>query len=292
MVLAEQMNEKLARRRAAQLTKARERLEQYLPLLLGRFTFFKGAKGRGKTASAVFTSKLLAAKYQRHIVTVGAKMSLLPEFGPHTALNEADFVCQLAGINAVADEIDSLGYQPSEDEVELMLRTHRGCSDKRHDPAYSELDYNNARKLTERLTDKERTHIVGEGVPCYTALNGVVLYKAIVMIDEGHELLGAQTASNPLVRLVCNFIDKMRHFQVTLFVMAPKRTAIAKRARGQVDFVGDCFFDPRARRIRVQFRTPRMWHLNFDPARVWNMYESFNVLGFRGVNLTIADKHL
>lgn len=80
------------------------REEDALARLLEASTLLEGRKGRGKTLSAVALCYQLRERFNRHVITVGTKMGLRPEFGKFEALTELQFRDALEKIQDVVDE--------------------------------------------------------------------------------------------------------------------------------------------------------------------------------------------
>ena len=83
---------------------AESKEEDALARLVETAILLEGKKGRGKTLSAVAVTYQLRERFNRHVITVGSKMGLKPEFGEHADLTETQFKDALSKIQDVIDE--------------------------------------------------------------------------------------------------------------------------------------------------------------------------------------------
>jgi len=91
------------------VVKAKELGEQRLSRAVELFSMFlesivllEGKRGRGKTLALVAMSYQLRELFGRHVITVGSKAGLRPEFGDYTYLDETAFLKELNGIREVS----------------------------------------------------------------------------------------------------------------------------------------------------------------------------------------------
>ncbi len=270
---------------------AKLELEKFT-LLVEKFTTLVGTKGTGKTSSGIMLASKLRTLTDREVIAVGTLIGFTDEFGPHRFMNSADFICQMRGISANAEEIADLELDA--DETELHLLNHRGCDNPQHNVEMVQLA-NGQWKDREKVSEKALENIQDQGKPCWTASNGVVLYRSIVLIDEGNEFMGGEYASNPLVRLFRTFVQEMRHFRVTLIAMMPYREDLAPKIRPQVDTWGQCQTFKGLGYTRISFMDGTIrekFQIKYPSQKYWDMYTSFNLLGIRANHLAIADKYM
>jgi len=65
-----------------------------------------------------------------------------------------------------------------------------------------------------------------------------------VCFDEAYKYLDSRDSTTRLVKLFSHFISQMRHFRVSMFMIAPHPDMLDKRARRQIDNIGECYTDP------------------------------------------------
>jgi len=87
------------------LLRSEMREEDALARLVEQATLLEGRKGRGKTLSAVAIAYNLRERFNRHVISVGSKMGLKPEFGPFETLTETQFKDALGKIQDVINEV-------------------------------------------------------------------------------------------------------------------------------------------------------------------------------------------
>lgn len=78
--------------------------EDSLARLVETSVLLEGKKGRGKTLTAIVVCYQLRERFGRHVITVGSKMGLKPEFGDYQELSETQFRDALEKIQDVVDE--------------------------------------------------------------------------------------------------------------------------------------------------------------------------------------------
>lgn len=115
-----------------------------LTRLVEASTLLEGKKGRGKTLSAVAICYQLRERFSRHVITVGTKMGLKPEFGEFENLSETQFRDALTKIQNVVDE------ETSAEEVVKALRA-QGV-----DLLYSTIVFDEAYKLFDCRTPADK----------------------------------------------------------------------------------------------------------------------------------------
>jgi len=103
--------------------------------LLEQALLLEGKKGRGKTLGAVIICWLLRELFDRHVITVGSKMGLKPEFGPFQELTEGQFKDALSKVQDVVEE------EVAAEEVWKALK------DKGVDLLYATIVFDEAYKL-------------------------------------------------------------------------------------------------------------------------------------------------
>lgn len=125
-----------------QLAETKE--EDSLARLVEASTLLEGKKGRGKTLSAVAICYQLRERFNRHIITIGTKMGLKPEFGDFANLSEVQFKDALSTIQDIVDE------EAGAEEVVKALRK-RGV-----DLMYATLVFDESYKLFDCRTPSDK----------------------------------------------------------------------------------------------------------------------------------------
>lgn len=275
--------------------RARAEVHALYELMIGRFIVLNGPKGSGKTSSGIHLAYQLREISGNPVVVISSEMGMNDSFGPHQFLSLHDFICQMRMLNRAAKETDA-DWSPVDIEVHLL--NQRGCPDKEHDPEFVLLNNGQWRKR-DTCSEKAVENSQADGEPCWSAINGVVLYNAIVLIDESKEIFGGVYASNPVTKLAYGFVQRMRHLGVTLIAMSPFREDIGPSTRGQVDTYGVCstFKDVRGvppyTKISFDAGILRIKDgLKFPAQRYWLMYTTRNLLTIRESHLNIASRHV
>lgn len=116
-----------------------KREEDALARLLETAVLYEGKKGRGKTLTAVGQSFQLRERFGRHVIAVGSKMGLKPEFGEFQNLDEKEFKNALDTISEVAENEDS--------EKRGAEEVHKALLSRGVDLLYSTLVFDEAYKL-------------------------------------------------------------------------------------------------------------------------------------------------
>ena len=83
---------------------ASQKEEDALARLVETAILLEGKKSRGKTLSGVSICYQLREQFGRHVITIGTKMGLKPEFGEFENLSESQFKDALEKIQDVVDE--------------------------------------------------------------------------------------------------------------------------------------------------------------------------------------------
>lgn len=91
----------------AYLQKEKEDREDNLARLVEQAILIEGKKGRGKSLTALAIGWWLRELFNRPVITVGSKMGIRPEFGPHKVMSEMDFRNELNQLSVVANEEDN-----------------------------------------------------------------------------------------------------------------------------------------------------------------------------------------
>lgn len=288
MTLAERIKSIRARKAKAEVAALYE-------LMVGRFIVLNGPKGSGKTSSGIHLAYQLREMTGNPVVVISSEMGMNESFGPHKFISLHDFICQMRMLNRAAKETEP-DWSPVDIEVHLL--NQRGCPDKEHDPEFVLLA-NGQWKHRDVCSEKALENSQGEGEPCWSSQNGVILYNAVVLMDESKEIFGGVYSSNPVTKLAYGFVQRMRHLGVTLIAMSPFREDIGPSARGQVDTYGICStfkdirgvppytkieFDDGILRLRTGLR--------FPAKRYWTMYTTRNLLTIRESHLNIASRHV
>ena len=105
--LTELTDTELRKLAGAYFTIEHEKQEDTLARLLEQAIMIEGKKGRGKTLTAIAIAWWLRELFNRPIVSVGSKMGLRPEFGPHKVMSEMDFRNELSQLSIAANEEDN-----------------------------------------------------------------------------------------------------------------------------------------------------------------------------------------
>jgi len=123
---------------------ADQKEEDALLRLLEAASLLEGKKGRGKTLSAVSICYQLRERFNRHVISVGSKMGLKPEFGDFTNLTEVQFKDALSKVQDVVDE---------EAGAEAVVKSLRA---KGVDLLYATLVFDEAYKLFDCRTPSDK----------------------------------------------------------------------------------------------------------------------------------------
>jgi len=84
-----------------------QKREDTLARLVEQAVLIEGKKGRGKTLTALAIAWWLRELFNRPVISVGSKMGIKPEFGPHKVMNEMAFRDELNQLSIVANEEDN-----------------------------------------------------------------------------------------------------------------------------------------------------------------------------------------
>jgi len=129
---------------------AESKEEDALARLVETSVLLEGKKARGKTLSAVAICYQLRERFNRHVITIGSKMGLKPEFGAFENLTESQFKDALGKIQDVVDE------EAGAEEVVKALRS------KGVDLMYSTLVFDESYKLFDCRTPSDKlTRVFG-----------------------------------------------------------------------------------------------------------------------------------
>ena len=123
---------------------AESKEEDALARLVETALLLEGKKGRGKTLSAVALCYQLRERFGRHVISVGSKMGLRPEFGEFQELSETQFKDALSKIQDVIDEATGA------EEVVKALR------EKGVDLLYATIVFDEAYKLFDCRTPTDK----------------------------------------------------------------------------------------------------------------------------------------
>ena len=85
----------------------REKREDTLARLVEQAILIEGKKGRGKSLTALAIAWWLRELFNRPVITVGSRMGIRKEFGPHKVMSEMDFRNELNQLSIVANEEDN-----------------------------------------------------------------------------------------------------------------------------------------------------------------------------------------
>ena len=91
----------------AYFTVEQQKREDTLARLVEQAILIEGKKGRGKTLTALAIAWWLRELFNRPVISVGSKMGIKPEFGPHKVMNEMAFRDELNKLSIVANEEDN-----------------------------------------------------------------------------------------------------------------------------------------------------------------------------------------
>ncbi len=213
----------------------------------------EGKKGRGKTLMAVALSWHLRERFGRLPIVIGTKMGLRPSFGDFKQMSEVRFKEELERIKLAADELDE-GEPASEDMV------------------------------------AEAAEQVVKAFEKY----GISILYSTLLFDEATKLFDCRTPADKLVRVFGYFIDQSRHYHCTVIMCAPNRERVDKRIREQLDWQGRAFHNKYTNKCTlrlvsgldtVTFNVDGQDGTRHTP--FYDMYNSWNVLGFRDSHLSI-----
>ena len=122
------------------------REEDALARLIETSVCVEGKKGRGKTLFAVAACYQMRERFNRHIITVGSKMGLKPEFGAAESMTEIQFKDALAKIQEVVNESE-------EAAAEAVVGALR---EKGVDLLYATVVFDEAYKLFDARTPQDK----------------------------------------------------------------------------------------------------------------------------------------
>lgn len=104
----------------AELQRLQTRRLDTLGRLVEQAVLFEGKKGRGKSLSAVGVGYNLRELFGLHVIVVGSKMGIRPEFGPFEQMTEMQFLEKLELLTDIAENIDPT---LPEEAIEQVLRS-------------------------------------------------------------------------------------------------------------------------------------------------------------------------
>jgi hypothetical protein len=113
--------------------------EDALARLLEQAILYEGKKGRGKTLTAVAQGWQMRERFGRHVIAIGSKMGLRPEFGAFQNMNEREFKGALETVSEIADDAEA--------EKKGAEEVHKALLAKGVDLLYSTLVFDEAYKL-------------------------------------------------------------------------------------------------------------------------------------------------
>ena len=238
----------------AQLMIADQKQEDSLARILELASLIEGKKGRGKTISAVAICWHLRERFGRLPIAIGSKMGLKPAFGDFKQMSEVRFKEELERIKTAADELEK--DEPVDEDIV-----------------------------------QEAAEQVARAFEKY----GISVMYSTLVFDEATKLFDCRTPADKLVRVFGYFIDQSRHYHCTIIMCAPSRERIDKRVREQLDWQGRAFHNKYTDRCTLRL-VSGLDTVTFDIDGLddtkhppfYEMYNSWNVLGFRTSHLNIS----
>lgn len=125
---------------------------------------------------------------------------------------------------------------------------------------------------------------------------GVSIIGAIVLFDESYKLFNARTPMDKLTQLTGFFVAQQSHYHATTIFTSPTRGMLDQRIRVQLDWQGRVYHNKYTNTARVRLvngidvitydvdGASDTEHIPF-----YEMYDSWNLLGFRKTSLTIKN---
>ncbi len=151
---------------------------------------------------------------------------------------------------------------------------------------------NEMEKLSIAANEEENAERVASMFERY----GVSIINAVVLFDESYKLFNARTPMDKLTQLTGFFVAQQSHYHVTSIFTAPTREMLDKRIRLQLDWQGRVYHNKYTHTARVRLVSGiDVITYDIDGASdaehvpFYEMYDSWNLLGFRKVSLNIKD---
>ena len=123
---------------------------------------------------------------------------------------------------------------------------------------------------------------------------GVDLMYATIVFDEAYKLFDARNPMDKLTRTFGYFMAQQRHYHCTTILCTPNREMVDKRVKQQVDWFGRCFHNKWTHQGVIRLVSgletlPLSYNAIDDSAhaRYYDMYNSWQVVGFRRSSLNI-----
>ena len=119
---------------------------------------------------------------------------------------------------------------------------------------------------------------------------GLLLYKAILLVDEFQKMCNSRTPHNRLNLATLNFVAQMRHYHCTLLGMCPSPMNVDGRIREQIRWLCKPDFDPTTRWYTNRLRGPQ----GGVRLRIYgpDYYDLFDSWAFTGFNVKSLEKVL
>lgn len=117
---------------------------------------------------------------------------------------------------------------------------------------------------------------------------GIVLYKAAILWDEAYKLTSARKPMDPMVQAIDTFVSQSRHYKSTLILSSRALREVDWRIREQVDWKAVPTFNKRKGTIRIVFDRDSdlsRFDLTINGEHYWQMFDSWNILGYAGHKL-------
>lgn len=125
---------------------------------------------------------------------------------------------------------------------------------------------------------------------------GVSIINAVVIFDESYKLFNARTPMDKLTQLTGFFVAQQAHYHATTIFTSPSREDLDKRIRRQLDWQGRVYHNKYTHTARVRLVSGiEAISYDIDGASdaehlpFYEMYDSWNLLGFRKTSLTIKN---
>jgi len=123
---------------------------------------------------------------------------------------------------------------------------------------------------------------------------GVSIINSIVLFDESYKLFNARTPMDKLTQLTGFFVAQQSHYHVTSLFTSPTREMLDRRIRIQLDWQGRVYHNKYTNTARVRLVSGiDVITYDVDGASdtqhvpFYEMYDSWNLLGFRKTSLAI-----
>lgn len=147
-------------------------------------------------------------------------------------------------------------------------------------------------KITAAASQEENAEAVMRAFQKY----GISTMYATIIFDEARKLLNNRRAMDKMVQLTGDYLMQSSHYHTTTLILAPNEDEIDKRILRQLDWKGRVYHNKYTDTARVRL-VSGIDVLTYDingaddahHPRFYDMYDSWQMLGFRKASLNIKD---